>query len=557
MPIFVERLESGCTMGTLYGKLELVNGRWKLSEVHPYAAIRLKQFFPRVALKQVGTFLLSNRSNICADLSWFIQRFPMEITPEDRARLLLGCNKFFETKAYLEHILSSDYDPIMRPGLKPGQKIRHYQSQAIDLCLERRSLLLGDDVGLGKTYTAAGMLLEQDTHPAAVVVQTHLQDQWREKIESFTKLIVHKVERTQPYSLPIADVYLFKYSQLAGWKSFFTDGYFQCVIFDEIQELRTGLVSSKGEAAKILSEAAEFRLGLSATPIYNYGTEIWNVLQFLDPELLGTYSEFVREWCRNDREVRDPVVLGSFLREQNIMLRRTKSEVGHQLPPINKIVKVVEPELSKLKSVKAQAKQLALKASQGTYLERGRAARELDLLMRQATGVAKALGVSQYAKQLLDANIPLLLVGWHRDVYEIWLKELADYSPAMYTGSESDIQKSESVRRFVQGDTNVFILSLRSGAGLDGLQYRCSTILFGELDWSPKVHEQVIGRLNREGQEENITVVYLNAEEGSDPVMLDVLGVKQSQSEDIIDPHELPDDRPKINRTQALVNQVL
>ncbi|MFB8374614.1 SNF2-related protein [Paenibacillus taichungensis] len=543
----------------MYGKLELVSGKWKLSEVHPHVAIRLKQMFPRVSMKQVGTFLFSNRSNICADLAWFIQRFPMEMTSEDRAKLLRGNNKFFENKAYMEQILTPDYDPILRTGLKLGQKIRHYQSQAIDLCLERRSLLLGDDVGLGKTYAAAGMLLEPDTHPAAVVIQAHLQDQWKEKIESFTELIVHKIERTRPYSLPVADVYLFKYSQLAGWKNFFADGKFQCVIYDEIQELRTGLTSNKGEAAKILSDAAEFRLGLSATPIYNYGTEIWNVLQFLDPDLLGTYSEFVREWCRNDRKVHDPVVLGSFLREQNIMLRRTKSEVGQQLPSINRIVEMVEPDLSKLKSVKAQAKQLALKASQGTYLERGPAARELDLLMRQATGVAKAAGVAQYAKQLLEANIPLLLVGWHRDVYEIWLNELADYRPAMYTGSESDMQKNESIRRFVQGATNVFILSLRSGAGLDGLQYRCSTILFGELDWSPKVHEQVIGRLNREGQEEKITIVYLNAEEGSDPVMLDVLGLKQAQSEEIIDPHDLSNTKPvqKLNRTQALVKHFL
>jgi SNF2 family DNA or RNA helicase len=359
--------------------------------------------------------------------------------------------------------------------------------------------------------------------------------------------------------LPDADVYLFKYSQLAGWKNFFADGHFQCVIYDEIQELRTGLTSNKGEAAKMLSDGAEFRLGLSATPIYNYGTEIWNVLQFLDPDLLGTYSEFIREWCHSDRKVHDPVVLGSFLREQNVMLRRTKSEVGQQVPPINQIVKVVEPDLLKLKTIKAQAKQLALRASQGTYLERGSAARELELLMRQTTGVAKAAGIAQYAKRLLEAGVPLLLVGWHRDVYEIWLKELTNHCPAMYTGSESDIQKTESVRRFVQGETNVFILSLRSGAGLDGLQYRCSTILFGELDWSPKVHEQIIGRLNREGQKEKITVVYLNSEEGSDPVMLDVLGVKQSQSDKIIDPHDLSITKPiqNLNKTQLLINQVL
>ncbi|WP_199615765.1 helicase-related protein [Paenibacillus alkalitolerans] len=267
----------------------------------------------------------------------------------------------------------------------------------------------------------------------------------------------------------------------------------------------------------------------------------------------------MREWCVNEREVRDPAVLGSFLREQNVMLRRTKREVGSQLPPVNTIVEYVEPDVSKLRSVQEQAKKLALQTSGGSFMERGRAARELDLLMRQATGIAKAAGAAKYAKQLLDANVPILLVGWHREVYEIWLKELDMYKPAMYTGSESDKQKAEAVQRFVRGDTDVFILSLRSGAGLDGLQYRCSTIMFGELDWSPKVHEQIVGRLNREGQLDRITVVYLNAEEGSDPVMLNVLGIKSSQSENIIDPdHQLKTNRDvKKSRVQALVGRLL
>ncbi|WP_199619560.1 DEAD/DEAH box helicase [Paenibacillus alkalitolerans] len=198
-------------MGVFYGIMELTNGRWKLTEVHPHAAIRLKQLFPRVALRQVGTFLFSNRSNICADLSWFIQRYPMRMSPEDKARLLKGSERFFEVQAHMENILKPDYVPITRAGLTPGQKIRHYQAQAIDLCLARGSLLLGDDVGLGKTYTAAGMLLEPETHPAAVVVQPHLQEQWREKIESFTELRVHKIKGTRPYLLPEADVYLFNY----------------------------------------------------------------------------------------------------------------------------------------------------------------------------------------------------------------------------------------------------------------------------------------------------------------------------------------------------------
>lgn len=545
-------------MKKTFGELSLINGQWEMTDIPPHVVIRLKQLFPRIPKWQTGTFTFPDDTSHCADLSWFTARYPMLMTENDLLTLEGGRDIYEKNQARMEEILRPDYLPPSRMGLKEGQSVRHYQSQAVELFLARLSLLLGDDVGLGKTYTAAAALLDSRTLPAAVVMQTHLQDQWRDKIEDFTTLRVHKIKGTRPYDLPESDVYLFKYSQLLGWIDTFEDGFFKCVVYDEIQELRTGTDSGKGSAAKKLSEAAQYRLGLSATPIYNYGVEIWNIMQFIEPSVLGTYDEFMREWCVGAKEVRDPDALGTYLREQHVMLRRTKREVGQQLPPINTIVEHIEADTVTLKSVEDLARQLAIKTTFGSFMERGRAGRELDLLMRHATGVSKATNVARYAKIFLEAGIPILLVGWHRDVYDIWLQELAVYRPAMYTGSESEKQKADSVRRFIEGETDCFILSLRSGAGLDGLQHRCSTILKGELDWSPKVHEQVIGRLNREGQQDQITVVYLNTDEGSDPPMVEVLGVKSSQATGIIDPgRQFEAKHSDKSRIRALAEQYL
>lgn len=541
-----------------FGDLTLVDGHWQMVNVPPHVVIRLKQLFPRIPKWQTGLFSFPNDITHCADISWFTSRYPMVLSDNDRVALEGGRNAYEQTQARMDEILRPDYTPLDRLGLRLGQVSRLYQKQAADLLHIRKSLLLGDDVGLGKTYTAADALLNPATLPAAVVVQTHLQGQWQEKIEAFTTLRVHKIKGTRPYDLPVADIYLFKYSQLLGWIDTFEDGFFKSVVYDEVQELRTGTVSGKGSAAKKLSDAAEYRLGLSATPIYNYGAEIHNIMQFIDPSVLGTLDEFLREWCVDAKEVRDPDALGTYLREQHVFLRRTKRDVGQQLPPINTIVEHVEPDNVTLKSVEDLARQLAIKTTLGSFMERGRAGRELDLLMRHATGVSKALNVARYAKIFLEADIPILLVGWHRDVYDIWISELAAYRPAMYTGSENDKQKAESVRRFTEGDTNVFILSLRSGVGLDGLQYKCSTVLLGELDWSPKVHEQIIGRLDREGQQEQITVVYLNTDEGSDPPMVEVLGIKASQATGIVDPgRQFEAKHTDKSRIQALATQYL
>ena len=67
------------------------------------------------------------------------------------------------------------------------------------------------------------------------------------------------------------------------------------------------------------------------------------------------------------------------------------------------------------------------------------------------------------------------------------------------------IKNSDEVCRdlewFISGKTKVFVMSLRTGAGLDGLQEKCSTIVHEELDWSPGVHEQCRGRYFRDGRQ--------------------------------------------------------
>ncbi len=87
------------------------------------------------------------------------------------------------------------------------------------------------------------------------------------------------------------------------------------------------------------------------------------------------------------------------------------------------------------------------------------------------------------------------------------------------------------------GEAQVMFISLRSGAGLDGLQEAAKVVVLGELDWSPGVHEQVIGRIARDGQDEPVVAYYLVAEQGADPTIAQVLGLKRQQIEGIRDPN--------------------
>lgn len=547
-----------------YGKLHLTpRNAWVMHGIEPHVAIKLKQVFPRIAKSQTNNFLFPNDQPTCADLAWFCSRFPMEMPAGELEMLQAGRAAYEHTLSEMERLLMPDYVPPAYAGLREGQVVRPYQSQAIEVWRRRRSLLLGDDLGLGKTYTAAGAMLLPEMRPAIAVVQTHLPRQWREKIEEFTTLRVHEVKKGKPYSLPDStDVIIFKYSQLRGWVDAFRAMAPQSVVYDEVQELRTGAASEKGAAAQELRRVCTYGMGMSATPIYNYGGELWDVMQAVDPDVLGSREDFYREWCtglgNGKYKVNDPQALSTYLREQYVFLRRTKKDVGQQVPPVNPLIEHVESDEKALADVAEVARKLALRATSGAFVERGQAARELDALVRHATGVGKAKHVAAYVRILLEAGLPIVLCGWHRDVYDIWLRELADFKPVMYTGSESPTQKKAAEDAFKNGHTNLFIMSLRSGAGLDGLQCRCSHIVFGELDWSPGVHTQAIGRLDREGQTEQVTAIYLNSEDGSDPPMVAVLGLKASQVSGIVDPGaEVVSLQADFSRVRELAKQYL
>lgn len=519
-----------------YGALDLVRPDgcevWRMDDMPPHVVLRFKDMFRAVPRGMTQPFELKRTQALDADLSWFMSRYPMRISEADRAALDGGVLKFEEARAELGRIFLPDFRPTAIEGFRDGKSLRDYQGAAVEVLRRRGSLLCGDEVGLGKTVVAAGGMMLPHALPAVVIVEPHVQQQWADKIAEFTHLSVHQIKTTKPYSLPAVDVLLFRYSNVSGWVDVLRDMDIGLACWDEIQRLRKGTETQMGKASSVIADAARMRLGLTATPIYNYGQEIWHVLRFIDPDILGDYAEFFREWTNHWDG------LGTYLRDCHVFMRRTRSDVGRELPPVNRIVETIGYNQSEIQKIEDLARQLAVKTVSGTFLERGQAGRELDVMVRHATGVAKAKQVAQFVRVLLEAGEPVLLAGWHRDVYDIWLSELADLNPTMYTGSETPAAKERAKQACLAGDVSLLILSLRSGAGLDGLQDFFSTVVFGELDWSPGIHHQVIGRLDRDRDEsqKRVNAIFLVTDEGSDPPMMEVLGLKASQAEQVVDP---------------------
>ncbi len=529
--------------------------------------LRLKRLFPGLSRKTSGTLRVSNTRDACVDLSWVLSRWPMEFKADrDRAEL---------ERIAEEHSRATDLlDELFKGGRPPRPfelaiPAREYQRIAADAWLTTRGLLLADDVGLGKTCSAIAALTDPATRPALVVTLAHLPRQWEAEIRKFAPgLTTHVLAKSTPYDLRVGagrrregqallpglaefpDVIISTYHKLAGWEEALA-GKVRSVVFDECQELRSGPGKrdkpiKKNVAAGGIAEAADFRIGLSATPIYNYGGEFFNVLGVLRPHELGTKAEFAAQWCKGGHDekakIEDPTAFGAWLRDQGIMLRRTREEVGRELPELVKIPHHIDCDRAPLDCVQDSATELAkFIVERGAGAERTRgdvmqASEELSNLVRQATGIAKAPHVADFVRMLVENGEPVVLYGWHRSVYDIWMSRLRDLKPAMYTGSESANQKQSAKEAFVSGATDVLIMSLRSGAGLDGLQQRGRTVVFGELDWSPGVHEQAAGRVHRDGQDSSVVAYFLISDSGSDPIVADVLGVKRAQIAGVRDP---------------------
>lgn len=555
-----------------YGTATLGAGEWHI-KAEPHVIIRLRRMFKRTA-KQIGSVKLTATDEVCRDLLWFTQRYPLEVTPRDA--LERGAAAFDRRTAAFAELLAGRAEP--RP-FNLAIPARPYQQVAAELAMQAGGLLIADDVGLGKTCSAIAMLTDPATRPAVVVTLTHLPRQWARELERFApRLRTHLVKKGTPYDLTAAqrrranqlallepefpDVILLNYHKLGGWAEALR-GKVRTIIFDEVQELRR-VESGKYAAAKHIAEACDYRVGLSATPIYNYGVEFWNVLDVLRPGALGTSTEFLEEWCKGFSDPRkatvaNPKAFGSYLREAGLMIRRTRSDVGRELPHLTKSVVHVDADEKALDSVAGDAAELAkliLTETTG-WSEKGQAARDLDWRLRQATGISKAPYVAEFVKLLVESGEQVVLYGWHREVYSIWLERLADCSPVLFTGSESPTAKEESVRRFCEGEAKVLIISLRAGAGLDGLQGHARTVVFGELDWSPGVHEQAIGRVHRDGQGDPVVAYFLVSDSGADPVLIDVLGLKRDQIEGVRDPDAKLVETSKGNALKTLAEAFL
>lgn len=523
-------------LGRLYGTLSYqAKGRYWVIKGDPAVTELVKRLFPGADSGKRGVARFSAHRRLVGELNWLMQRYPLAVMPADQER---WSQALIETQ---QHYCQQEEFRLAAPAYQNPfgtflGTLRPFQEYGASWLCHTKRALLADEMGLGKTVQTLAALASTGGFPAIIVVPPHLVSNWMAEIKRFlsfdgTAPRVHVIKGLKPHPLPEADIYLIHYLLLRGWKDVLPEVPAKTVVFDEIQELRHR-GTEKYSAASLLANACDRVYGLSGTPVYNHGGEIWNVINILDYHLLGDWDSFTREWCYGygNAVVIHPDWLGDHLRRDGIMLRRTKKEVLPELPDKRRLVtqvdaddalfaRLMQPFINELRGLAVD--------QQMSPSKRALAENRLSQGERQATGIVKTPYVIQFVRALLENDEKVLLFAHHHAVMNQYKQELKRFSPAFITGRETTPQKEQAVLRFMSGKTNLCCISLRAASGLN-LQ-RASCVVFGELDWSPAVHSQSEDRAHRIGQQDSLLCYYLVSSGGSDSMMQDALGLKVSQ----------------------------
>lgn len=513
-----------------YGEITRKEDRWVVN-AEPQVTMLIKKLFPLTNISERGIAEFPINKRQLGDLNWLMIRYPLKIN-----NLTLWRRDIESAKEhYKERVRINQNISSREPSTKFKGHLFDFQKLGLSFLENNKKCLLADEMGLGKTVQTLAYLSERK-RPIVIVTPPHLLSQWEEEIKTFLgdKVKVQILKGLNPKNNPMeeADIYLIHYLILRGWDNTLTELEFDTIIFDEIQELRRS-GSSKFYSAFNIAQGRDSIIGLSGTPIYNYGAEIWNVMNIIEPMCLGDWEFFTREWCGSigNQVIVEPEKLGQYMLNEGLMLRRRKENVLDELPPKRKIIQGIDLNEELYVKLIEKSVQISYKIpTLTTKTERKKIGTlTLDAVnnARRASGIAKASHVADFVNLVLASGEPCLLFAYHHSVIDIYMRLLKEHNPRCITGRQDKEEKKESVKSFMNGDTDLLIINLRTTAGLNLQRARC--VVFGELDWSPAVHKQAEDRIHRIGQKDSVLSYYLIAKTEADMEIMRVLGLKEQQ----------------------------
>ncbi|WP_130735329.1 DEAD/DEAH box helicase [Flavobacterium sp. J27] len=467
--------------------------------------------------------------------------------------------------------------------------LRNYQNEGVNWLVKNYQLGLGsclaDDMGLGKTIQSLAYLdfvftrFEEDfsiipeTEPsfdlfsnatqhkekklkALVVAPSSLTYNWFNETKKFaphfTRLnytgLDRKIKRKK---LDKVDLVFTSYGLLLKDISILKAIPFHFLIIDESQQIKNR--NSKIYKA-INTINATHKVSLSGTPIENSLSDLWSQMQFINPNLLNSFTFFDSHFKKPIEKQQDAQKVKELKSLINpYLLRRTKMEVAQDLPEVSEQLfysemselqaKLYDNEKSIVRNYLIDKKINALEAKQNSKisilnaLSRLRQLANHPILIGEEMESGKFSDVTAYLETLVQAQQKTLIFSSytsHLKIYTDWCdKKKLDY--CLLTGNTTLKDREKQVTQFQENNSKLlFFISLKAGG--TGLNLtKASYVLLLDPWWNPFAELQAIGRAHRIGQKNQVNVVRFIAKDTIEEKINQLQQSKKEISDSIIE----------------------
>lgn len=459
------------------------------------------------------------------------------------------------TKA-MSRAATADLDVPVPEGLH----LLPFQKAGVQFLLNKNRVLLADQMGLGKTIQAIGLLNSlPKMHRVLVVCPASLRLNWQREMQRWD---VHA------YTIGIAngshwpcqgqEVTIINYDILTKHTGPLA-AQWQCLIVDESHYGKNPKAQRSIALYTIKADRAIF---LTGTPILNRPVEIWPALHYLDPGAWQNFFYFGKRYCDAHQEAvaRRKIVWNfsgaSHLEElqdklrSTIMLRRLKQDVLTELPPKTRQVIEVPPNglsglvaheqamlarhMDVMVTLKAEVELAKASEDPDAYdqaverLRNGMAVAFTEVAtVRHATAVAKIPFVVEHLQNVLESEAKVVVWCHHHDVVAGIAAAFPEGSYVVFTGETPMKARQEAVDRFQNDPSCRLFIGSIAAAGVGITLTAASHEVFAELDWVPANITQAEDRCHRIGTVNPVLIQHLVLDGSLDATMAKTLVRKQ------------------------------
>lgn len=515
--------------------------------------INFSEIIPNIKSKE-SLFLLPDGNYFLIPLEWFSKYSSLaKLAKTENGNLLLRKSNFAAldtiTEIKNEVIPKAEYtsSELLKATLRP------YQIDGVKWLLGHHNSNLGaclaDDMGLGKTLQTLAVLvavqeqlgfttkttnfdlfanettIEREPLKALIVLPSSLVFNWYNESAKFTphftKMQYVGNDRKQLVSrLASTDLIFTSYSIVHRDISILEKYDFRYLILDESQYI-------KNKDSKIFKAINKIdtahKIALSGTPIENSLDDLWSQMQFINPDILGSYNFFAANFKIPIEKKQDENILSELKNlVQPYILRRTKEQVLKDLPELSEQIYYcnMDPEQEKLyEKEKSKARNFLLKTDGSSpdkisiinTLMKLRQLSNHPKMVDQNSEIdsGKYIAVTNYLETLVKGKQKAIIFSsfvTNLSFYTDWCKEnKIEYCEI--TGETPAHKREQQVKLFQEKENPLlFFISLKAG-GVGLNITKASYVLFLDPWWNPFAEKQGVGRAHRIGQLNKVNVI--------------------------------------------------